>query len=79
MKKLCVAYNNVIMCLNVYAMNLEIVVQVICLCQEAYSPVKCQLETNMYSFLTYITRSGNAILQSNMNSDVLYTSPLCRH
>ena len=33
----------------------------------------------MYSFLTCITRSGNAILQSIMNSDVLYTSPLCRH
>ena len=31
----------------------------------------------MYSFLTCIAKSGNAIRQSIMNSDALYTSPLC--
>ena len=37
------------------------------------------IRKNVYSFLPCIARSGNAILQSIMNSDALYTSPLCRH
>ena len=48
--------------------------RVICLCQETYPHV-----IFFYSFSTCIARSGNAILQSIMNSDALYTSPLGRH
>ena len=37
------------------------------------------IRKNLYSFLTGIAKSGNAILQSIMHSDALYNSPLCRH
>ena len=37
------------------------------------------IRTNVYSFLMYIARAGNAILQSIINSNAPYTSPLCRH
>ena len=37
------------------------------------------IRQNVYSFMMCIAKSGNAILQSIMNSDELYTSPLCDH
>ena len=40
---------------------------------------KMLIRKKLYRFLTCIARSGNAILHSIMNSDALYTSPLCRH
>ena len=63
-----------------YAMNLEIVVRVIYMFVSRGLPTcKMLIRKNVYSFLTCIARSGNAILQNIMNSDALYTSPLCRH
>ena len=66
-----------IMSLDCYAMNLEIVVPVTCLCQE---PINNMLiRHTLYSVMTCVARSGNAILQSIMSTDTLCTSPLCRH
>ena len=64
-------------------MNLEIVVRVICLCQEAYLPTcKKIIRKKVFSFFNVyrrcIARLDNATLRSIMNSDTLYTS-LWRH
>ena len=76
MRKLCVAYNNVFRFLCNELRD----------CSASYMFVSRGLPTckmlirkNVYSFLTCIAKSGNAILQSIMNRDALYTSPLCRH
>ena len=67
------------MCFDFYAMNLESVVRVIIFVSRGLPTCKMLIRKKLYSFLTCIARSGNAILQSIMNSDALYTSPLCRH
>ena len=66
MRKLCVAYNNVFRSLCNEPRD----------CSARYMFVSRGLPTcktlirkNVYSFLTCICRSGNAILQSIMNSD----------
>ena len=75
-RKLCVAYNNVFRLLCNEPRN----------CSASYMFVSRGLPTckmlirkNVCSFMTCIAKSGNAILQSIMNSDALYTSPLCHH
>ena len=72
-RKLCVGYNNVFRLLCNELKN----------CSASYMFVSRGLPTckmfitkNVYSFMTCKSQSGNAILQSIMNSDALYTSPL---
>ena len=76
MRKLCVAYNIVFIFLCSEPRD----------CSASYMFVSRGLPTckmlirkHLYSVITCIARSGNAILQSIMNNDALYTSPLCRH
>ena len=71
MRKLCVAYNNVFRFLCNKPRD----------CSASYMFVSCKMliRNNVYSFFKCIAKSSNAILQSIMNSDALYTSPLCRH
>ena len=76
MRKLCVAYNNVFRLLCNEPRD----------CSASYMFVSRGLPTckmliriNVYSFLTCIAKSGNAMLRSIMTSDALYNSPLCRH
>ena len=42
-------------------------------------PTCKMLIRNFFSFIKSVSKSGNAILQSIMNSDAIYTSPLYHH
>ena len=71
-RKLCVAYNNVFRFVCNEPRD----------CSASYMFVSRGLPTCKMlnrSLLTCIAKSGNAILQSIVNSDALYNSPLCRH
>ena len=68
------------MCLDCCAMNRGIEAQVMFV-SRGLPTCKMLIRKNVYSFMMYIhpvAKSGNAVLQSIMNSDALYTSPL-RH
>ena len=76
MRKLCVAYNNVFRLLcndpRDYSASYMFV-------SRGLPTFKMLIGKNVYSLFTFIAKSGNVILRSIMNSDDLYTSPLCRH
>ena len=76
MRKLCVAYNNVFRFLCNEPRDCSAIYMFV---SRGLPTCKMLIRKNVYSLLTCIAKSGNAILQSIMNSDALYTSPLCRH
>ena len=75
MRKLCVAYKNVFRFLCNEPRDCSASYMFVSRCLPTF---KMLIRKKLYS-LTCIARSNNAILQSIMNSDALYTSPLCGH
>ena len=73
MRKLCVAYNNVFRFLCNEPQDCRVSYMFV---SRGLPTCKMLIRKKCVVFFTCIARSGNAILQSIMNSDALYTSPV---